>query len=271
MRIFHYEIIKPINSGGTANVYLAVDLHNGLPVALKKLKNGMLENPVMMEKFIEEANRYLYLNHPNIVKLKDFILKDDAKEKEGYLIMEYVEGLNLKNFVEQVGALPAQNVGLFSMETLAALEYAHNQNVLHLDIKPANIMLSDKNEIKLIDFGISSDAKKSVKEIMGSPFYMSPEQISGKEIDVRSDIYSVGVTIYELFTGALPFQDSKTREELFDRIKSSEIPKAKSSFEGDNEYIGIVNEIIQNCTAKNPNDRYQSCDQLQYDIVKLLN
>ena len=148
MRIDHYEIWKPINSGGTANVYLAVDLHNGLPVALKKLKNGMLENPIMRQKFIEEANRYLYLNHPNIVKLIDFILK----EKEGYLIMEYVEGLNLKNFVEQVGALPAQNVGLFSMEVIAALEYAHNQGVLHLDVKPANIMFSDKNEIKLIDF-----------------------------------------------------------------------------------------------------------------------
>ncbi len=121
MRIFNYEIIKPINSGGTANVYLAVDLHNGSPVALKKLKNGLLENPVMMEKFIEEANRYLYLDHPNIVKLKDFILKEDQKEKEGYLIMEYVEGLNLKNFIEQVGALPAQNVGLFSIETIAEL------------------------------------------------------------------------------------------------------------------------------------------------------
>lgn len=269
MRIFHYEIIKPINSGGTANVYLAVDLHNGLPVAIKKLKNGLLENPIMIEKFIEEANRYLYLDHPNIVKLKDFILKEE--EKVGYLIMEYVDGLNLKNFVEQVGALPAQNIGLYSIETIAALEYAHKKNVLHLDIKPANIMLSEKTEIKLIDFGISSDSKKSVKEIMGSPFYMSPEQISGKDIDVRSDIYSLGVTIYELFTGVLPFQDSKTRKELFDRIKSSDIPKANLNFEKDSKHLDLVNEIIQNCTAKNPNDRYQSCNKLKYDILKLLN
>jgi serine/threonine protein kinase len=267
MRIGDYEIWKPINSGGTANVYLAIDLHNGQPVALKKLKNGMLENPVMREKFIEEANRYLYMNHPNIVKLKDFILT----EKEGYLIMEYVEGSNLKNFVEQVGGLPAQNVGLFSMEVLAALEYAHNRGVLHLDIKPANIMLSDTNEIKLIDFGISSDSKKSVKEIMGSPYYMSPEQIKGKDIDPRSDIYSFGVTVYELFTGSLPFQDSKTREELYDRIQSSEIPKVKVNFEGDSEYLSDVNEIITNCTAKNPNDRYQNCGELQLDIIKLLN
>lgn len=269
MRIFNYEIMKPINSGGTANVYLAVDIHNGQLVALKKLKNGLLENPVMLEKFIDEANRYLYLNHPNIVKLKDFILIEKEK-KEGYLIMEYVDGVNLKNFIEQVGALPAQNVGLFSMEVLAALEYAHNQNVLHLDIKPANIMLSDSNQIKLIDFGISSDTKKSMKEIMGSPFYMSPEQIEGKDIDERSDIYSVGVTIYELFTGKLPFQDSKTREELFQRIKSADIPKADTNYEGDSVYIKTVNEIIQNCTAKNPVNRYQNCDQLQNDIVKLL-
>ena len=267
MRIDHDEIWKPMNSGGTANVYLAVDLHTGLPVALKKLKNGMLENPIMRQKFIEEANRYLYLNHPNIVKLIDFILK----EKEGYLIMEYVEGLNLKNFVEQVGALPAQNVGLFSMEVIAALEYAHNQGVLHLDVKPANIMFSDKNEIKLIDFGISSDSKKSNKEIMGSPYYMSPEQIKGKNIDPRSDIYSLGVTIYELFTGSLPFQDSKTREELYSRIQTSEIPKVIVNYEADTDYIIDLNEIITNCTAKNPNDRYQNCGALQMDIMKLLN
>ena len=266
MRIRHYELWKAINSGGTANVYLAIDLHNGKPVALKKLKNGMLENPIMREKFIEEANRYLYLNHPNIVKLKDFILDD----KEGYLIMEYVEGLNLKNFVEKVGGLPAQNVGLFTMEVLAALEYAHNKEVLHLDIKPANIMLSDNNEIKLIDFGISSDSNKTNKEIMGSPYYMSPEQISGKDIDQRSDIYSVGVTIYELFTGSLPFQDSRTKEELYAHIKSSEIPKVNVNYDSDVDYVQDVNHIITNCTAKNPNDRYQNCNELQYDILKLM-
>ena len=132
-------------------------------------------------------------------------------------------------------------------------------------------MLSDSNQIKLIDFGISSDTKKSMKEIMGSPFYMSPEQIEGKDIDERSDIYSVGVTIYELFTGKLPFQDSKTREELFQRIKSADIPKADTNYEGDSVYIKTVNEIIQNCTAKKPVDRYQNCDQLQNDIIKLLN
>lgn len=266
MRIEHYEVVNTINSGGTANVYLAIDLHSGLPVALKKLKNGMLDNPVMREKFIGEANLYLFLNHPNIVKLKDFILKD----KEGYLIMEYVEGINLKNFVEQMGGMPAQNVGLFAMELLAALEYAHNKQVLHLDIKPANIMLSNKNEIKLIDFGISSDSKKTSKEIMGSPYYMSPEQISGKDIDERSDIYSVGVTIYELFTGALPFQNSKTKEELFNHIKSSNIPKVSVNYECDTAYVNYVNEIITNCTAKNPNDRYRDCEQLQYAVLKLI-
>lgn len=266
MRIGDYEIWKPINSGGTARVYLAIDLHNGQPVAVKQLKNGLLENPVMRQKFIEEANRYLYLNHPNIVKLKDFILT----EHEGYLIMEYVDGSNLKNFIEQVGGLPAQNVGLFSMEVLAALEYAHNRGVLHLDIKPANIMLSDNNEIKLIDFGISSDAKKSNKEIMGSPYYMSPEQIKGKDIDPRSDIYSVGVTIFEMFTGILPFQDSKTREELFNHIQNSDIPTVSPNFETDIAYIDDINEIITNCTAKNPNDRYQDCAELQQDILKLL-
>jgi len=105
---------------------------------------------------------------------------------------------------------------------------------------------------------------------MGSPYYMSPEQIRGKDIDPRSDIYSLGVTIYELFTGILPFQDSKTREELYNHIQNSEIPKVKANFESDNTYIEDINEIISNCTAKNPNDRYTNCSELQRDVLKLL-
>jgi serine/threonine-protein kinase len=105
---------------------------------------------------------------------------------------------------------------------------------------------------------------------MGSPYYMSPEQIKGKDIDPRSDIYSVGVTIFELFTGILPFQDSKTREELFNHIQNSDIPKVTPNFETDIAYINDINEIITNCTAKNPNDRYQDCSDLQQDILKLI-
>jgi serine/threonine-protein kinase len=264
--IRNYDILKPLNSGGTATVYLAVDVDNGSLVAVKKLKSAFLKNEVLRQKFIDEANRYLYLDHPNIVKIKDFILT----EHQGFLIMEYVEGVNLRNWIEKVGALPAQNIALFSLEILKALKFAHLQNVLHLDIKPANVMLSDSNEIKLIDFGISSEAKKSPSEIMGSPFYMSPEQITGKNIDCRSDIYSLGITIFEMFTGTLPFMDSKTRDELFKNIIHTEIPNVNSNFPGDREYLNKINEIIGNCTAKSPNDRYQNCEELSLDLQTLL-
>lgn len=268
-KINHFEIVEHLNAGGTAVIYKGVDMHNGQPVAIKELNPAFFANPMMLQNFRKEANRYLELDHPNIVRLKDFILLSNT----GYLVMEYIGGKNLREYVKEIsGPMPLSNVSLFMMETMAALGFAHDQDIVHLDIKPSNIMLSDESEIKLIDFGISSEGKKNAgAEIMGSPYYMSPEQINGDDIDYRTDIYSIGITIYELLTGTLPFDGNVSREELFELIRTKPIPTYVSPNQIDQQHEHEVNRILQKSTAKHPEDRYQSCEEFTIDLLQFLN
>jgi serine/threonine protein kinase len=267
-RISHFEIVEHLNAGGTANIYLGWDFHSGYQVAIKELNPAFFANKMMLLNFKKEANRYLELDHPNIVRLKDFILLSNT----GYLVMEYIKGKNLREYLKQIsGPMPLSNVSLFMMETMAALGFAHDQDVVHLDIKPSNIMLTDENEIKLIDFGISSEGKKSAgAEIMGSPYYMSPEQINGDDIDYRTDIYSIGITIYELLTGKLPFDGDLSKEELFNLIKTEPLPLYVSPNYIDQIHEEEVNRILQKATSKNPENRYQSCEEFTIDLLQFL-
>lgn len=263
------QIVQPIKAGGTSNLFLGVDMAFGTPVVIKELKPGFFKSEFVREKFLEEANRYLYLSHPNIVKLKDFIDKGDTQ----YLVMEYIEGHDLSDYVTKIsGPLPLYNIAILMNEVLSALQYVHQKDLVHLDIKPSNIMLTKDDRIKLIDFGISHD--KTVggpKNIMGSPSYMSPEQLmEGANIDHRSDIYSLGVTIYELLTGKLPFTNCQTKDELFDAIRNRPIPRVKPLFHVDEEHDLEINKIIQKATFKDPEARYQSCEELQMDLLKFL-
>lgn len=265
----YIETVKEIKAGGTANLYLGVDLNSGTPVVVKELKPGFFKSELVREKFLEEANRYLYLNHPNIVKLKDFIDKGETS----YLVMEYIDGNDLSDYVNKIsGPLPLYNIALLMNEVLSALQYVHNKNLVHLDIKPSNIMLTSDNRIKLIDFGISHDKTNGeLKTVMGSPSYMSPEQLEDNaKVDHRSDIYSMGVTIYELLTGRLPFSECSTREELFEAIKTKPLPKITPLFDNDKEFENDINKIIQKATYKDPNSRYQSCEELQLRLLKFL-
>lgn len=260
-KLEYIEIIKQLDSGGSATIYLGININTGKPVAVKELNEYLFKNNYTREKFREEANRYLYLEHPNIVELVDLILYPDR----GYLIMEYIEGKNLRDYMKNItGWLPVQNVALFIHETLNALEYAHNKGVIHMDIKPSNIMLSNQNQIKLIDFGISQKKDRANDGIkMGTPFYMSPEQIEGKGIDERTDIYSLGITMYELIAGTPPFAGNTTKDELLEIIRTKNIPKVKILNSYDKEYEDQINEIIIKSTAKNPNNRFRSCQEFK--------
>jgi eukaryotic-like serine/threonine-protein kinase len=267
-KINNIQIIQPLNSGGTAHVYLGVDVYTGAPVAVKELKTSFFKSEFVREKFLEEANQYLYLDHPNIVKLKDFIKHDDTH----YLIMEYVDGKNLSDHISKVtGPIPIQNIALILNEVLSALGYVHDKGLIHLDIKPSNIMLSDRNEIKVIDFGISHDTKgKAMDKVMGSPSYMSPEQIEGKDIDFRSDIYSLGITLYEMVSGKLPFSNCESREEMFDAIKNNQIPYLEVPYDFDGQHEDKINQIIQKATRKELKARYQSCEEFQLDLLEFI-
>lgn len=264
----HIQIIKPIKQGGIANLYLGVDLFDGTQVAVKELKSGYFKNPEVRKKFIDEANQYLYLEHPNIVKLKDFIDKGNTQ----YLVMEFIDGHDLSDYVKKVsGPLPIFNIALLMNEVLSALSYIHRQNLVHLDIKPSNIMLSKDNRVKVIDFGIAHDTTQGgMKIIMGSPYYMSPEQIKGKSIDHRSDIYSVGITIFELLTGQLPFSDCKTNAELAEAINTKPLPRATTQYSADFMHEEKINSILHKATLKDPNARYQTCDELQTELLPFL-
>ncbi len=266
--INNIELVQVLNSGGTAIVYLGIDLFTGHPVAVKELKANMFKSDFVRKKFIEEANQYLYLDHPNIVKLKDFIITNDNH----YLVMEYIEGKNLYDHLSTVtGPLPLQNVALLLNEVLSALGYVHGRNLIHLDVKPSNIMLSSNHSVKLVDFGISHDKKSNAcDKPIGSPAYMSPEQVDGDEVDFQSDIYSAGITMYELLTGSLPFQSCQTREELFEAIKSNKLPRLKANNSLDLEHEDEMNRIFQKATNKNKNDRYQSCEAFQLDIIQFI-
>lgn len=254
------ELIDKLKEGGTANVYLGVDTWTGFPVAVKELKPNFFESEYVRDKFISEANQYLYLKHPNIVGLQNFI---DAGTSQ-YLVMDYVDGYNLSDYTDQVtGPMPPTMAALFVIEVLNALAYAHAKKVIHLDIKPANIMLSNENEIKVLDFGIAHESGESnVDKIMGTPSYMSPEQVVGKDIDHRTDIYAVGITLYELITGKPPFADSNDRQELFWNIKNKNVPTIPGG--------GAINDIIQKATQKNKMKRYKDCEAFIHDLQKLI-
>ncbi len=254
------EIIEKLNEGGTANVYLGVNSWTGFPVAIKELKSNYFKSEFVRKKFKEEANKYLYLDHPNIVKLQDFIDEGDTQ----YLVMEYIDGFNLNDYQNKVtGPMPVSMAALLMVEVLKALEYAHKKGVVHLDIKPSNIMLSEQEEIKVLDFGISQDLSEGQSDkLLGTPTYMSPEQIKASGIDHRTDIYAAGITLYELIVGRPPFYDSRTREELFESILTKQVPEIY----GKNE----INDIIQKATSKNKDDRYIDCETFANDLSSLV-
>lgn len=267
-KINNIELIQELNTGGTATVYLGVDLYTGTPVAVKELKANMFKSDFVRTKFLEEANQYLYLDHPNIVRLHDFIITEESH----YLVMEYVDGKNLLDYMNTVtGPLPMQNVALFFNEVLSALTYVHAKKLVHLDIKPSNIMLSSSNNLKLVDFGITLDKSTHSKEkMMGSPAYMSPEQILEEDIDHQSDIYSAGIAMYELLMGKLPFQKCESRDELFEAIKKNEMPKIQANNALDQDDEEEMNRIFRKATFKDKSMRYQNCEEFQLDIIQFL-
>ena len=264
-RINYIELLEDLGAGGTASVKLGIDLNTGFLVAVKVLFKSLFKNDTVKEKFISEANHYLYLNHPNIVDLKDLIIKEDAY----YLVMEYIEGETIEDYINKTsGPIPEEVAVPMMNEVLLAINYAHKNNVVHLDLKPSNIMLTKNNEIKVLDFGISSDIGKDLSgSIMGSPMYMSPEQVKGSKVDTRTDIYALGVTLHQMLTANLPYSNNISREELFETIKTKPLKRV-------NEFVPWVSEeaqeIIDRATAKKPVLRYSNCHEFMDDLNELL-
>lgn len=226
-----YEVRELIGSGGMANVYKAVMLgHNGpVPagtvVAVKVLRQEYMHDPDLVRRFKNESKAISLLNHPNIVKVYDVSVNDDLQ----YIVMEYVDGMTLREYLNQRGGrLTNRETVHFISQILKALEHAHANGVVHRDIKPQNIMLLDNGQLRMMDFGIARISRAENQllsgKAMGSVHYISPEQAKGDETDCTSDIYSVGVMMYEMLSGHLPFDADDMVEVAIKQI--SDQPKS---------------------------------------------
>ena len=256
-----YEILGRIGSGGMADVYKGKDHKLNRFVAIKVLKSDYRSDETFIKKFLSEAQAAAGLMHPNVVNVYD------VGQDRGlyYMVMELVEGITLKDYIEKKGKLSAKETISIAIQMVTGIQAAHNCHIIHRDIKPQNIIISKEGKVKVTDFGIAratTSTQTISTSVMGSVHYTSPEQARGGIVDEKSDLYSAGITMYEMITGHVPFDGDSTvtvaLKHLQEEIKSpaEEVPDIPYSLEC----------IIMKCTQKNPAMRYQSCDELLQDL-----
>ena len=260
-----YRINKIIGIGGMAIVFEAQDLVMNRTVAVKMLKEEIAGDAQAVKRFINESKAVAMLSHPNIVAIYDVSVKENLK----YIVMERVEGITLKNYMMKKGALPVQEVLHYTEQILKALEHAHAKGIIHRDIKPQNIMLLKNGRIKVTDFGIAklpnAETVTMTDKAIGTVYYISPEQASGKPIDPRSDLYSLGVMMYEMATGSLPFQaDSPVSVAL---MQVNDKPRRPAEIVPDIP-VGLE-QIILGAMEKDPAGRFQTAGQMLRYVTQL--
>jgi len=259
--IQNYKIISLLGEGGMGDVYLAQHLSIQRKVAIKVLKPELVKNEEIRLRFKNEASMLAHLQHPHIVGLIDYIEQDGGL----YLIMEYVEGQGLDELVKaQHAPLSIDRATNLMKQILQAFFYAHKNGIIHRDVKPSNIIVTVDDQIKVLDFGIAKlvgDTQHNLTKTgtqIGTVYYMSPEQVKGKELDHRSDIYSLGVTFYELLSGVCPYKGMTTEYEIYDNIvKEPLLPLIETMGK---EYATVWN-IIEKSTQKEVENRFQNCGE----------
>ena len=266
-KIPYYHVDSLLSSGGTANVYLGVNVNSGFPVAIKELFPNRAKDKFIMQRFREEANHYLYLsqNNENITKLVDFVEYDD----KFYLIMEFIEGMPLDEFITTAKS-PAMSediiIPMFCC-ILDTIDYLHQNNVLHLDIKPGNIMVVREPNIKILDMGISATLNEKTKnpKKCGTPAFMAPEQINQGELGRYTDVFALGITFFNLITGHLPFTGN-AHTEIFEQICKKPTPRAADFYADVNPKFQAV---IEKALQKESCNRYQTCKEFKEAILKI--
>ena len=258
MEFKDYTIIKKIGEGAQGVVHLAEDKRLGRKVAIKSLHNHLITNNTQKERFIGEAKLLSQLDHTSVVTLYDYI----ADANGSHLIMEFVDGLPLDDLINKISG-PIQELRAIEIiiQVLEGIQHIHNKNIVHRDIKPSNIIIDKNDNVKLLDFGIAKDyAGDSFKTVIGegvggTPMFMSPEHVNGTQITIKSDIYSLGVTLWQMLTGSAPYEGMAIGV-IYSKILNDKLKDIQEVY----AFVSVrINDIIKKATNKNPEDRYDSC------------
>jgi serine/threonine protein kinase len=267
-----YEIRARLGTGGMGAVYLAFDTLIEREVAIKVLSHDVAASKVALQRFLQEARSIGRLNHPNVVSIYDI----DLWNGQYYIVMELIGGGSLADLVDQRGALPWQEACRLIAQAALGLSAAHAAGMVHRDIKPENLMQTKDGVVKVVDFGLSKlvdaadDTRQAVTkqgQILGTPQYMSPEQFESTEVDLRTDIYSLGASLYRLLTGRFPFQDCSSIVQTMMAHLTKPVPKAKDF---SSEIPAECDQVIMRAMAKSPSDRFQHVHQMADELIALI-
>jgi serine/threonine-protein kinase len=265
-RIGNCRIVEEIASGGMAVVYRAVQDPLGRTVAIKALKTSVAAEENVVTRFEREAKSLANLQHENIIHVYDYHQERGAM----FIVMEYVQGIDLYDLLEKCGRLPYDVAAIVAMQVARALDYVHYRGIVHRDIKPANIMIARTGGVKVMDFGIARDTNfGDITEQgtgIGTPAYMSPEQVLGDRLDARSDIFSLGVLLYQMLTGKKPFVEDEKKSAMH-KIRLEKHERARSV---NAEIPRELNNIIDRCLEKQPRDRWRSAQHMVMALERFL-
>ena len=259
-----YRVLRRLGTGGMANVYLAEDIELGRRVAIKILNDRYANDELFVERFRREAKSAAGLSHPNIVSIYD------RGEAEGtyYIAMEVIEGQNLKELIRRSGRLRPAHAIAYTRQILSALRFAHRNGIIHRDIKPHNILVGQEERLKVTDFGIARAGTSQMTEagsIMGTAHYLSPEQARGAQVTAASDLYSVGVVLYEMLTGDVPYSGDTPVEIAMKHLNETPRPPSARA----PEIPADLDRIVLRTLAKSPDDRYHSAEELDSDLARI--
>jgi len=266
-----YELGEIIGFGGMSEVHLARDLRLHRDVAVKVLRADLARNPSFYLRFRREAQNAAALNHPAIVAVYDTGEAATASGPLPYIVMEYVDGVTLRDIVHNDGPMPPRRALEVIADACQALNFSHQHGIIHRDVKPANIMISDAGAVKVMDFGIAralADTGNSVTQtaaVIGTAQYLSPEQARGESVDARSDVYSLGCVLYEMLTGEPPFVGDSPVAVAYQHVREDPIPPSQKR-------AGISPEldaVVLKALTKNPDNRYQSAAEMRADLVRV--
>jgi len=259
----HYRIEALVARSGMASIFRATDLRTGITVALKIPHPEVESDPVFFDRFHREQDIGTQLDHPGVMKV---LVNTDASQI--YMVMEWVDGELLRNILSSEGKLHPKRAVHIALEVCAALDYIHTHGIVHRDLKPENIMVGAGDRIKLIDFGIAGQEGSrrltfaKLSQVMGTPDYISPEQVKGKRGDARCDIYALGVIFYEMLTGAVPFRGPNAFAIMNSRLLNNPVPPR----EMDASISAELQEILYRSLERDPKNRYSSAHEFAWDL-----